>query len=153
MRGSAGHETSLVTFGRSRSFGSVSLCIILGRHGNVANLACCLMWNRNFKCRWGKGVFVYWQCCPNYLWWVQVSPIIIPKHSTLSKIIGGIVHVVTLGIPYAVGVASWLGFFNSDEIFPACNNPQGAIAWLYQSASAAWIASQRKNINCQRWSY
>ena len=34
---------------------------------------------------------------------------------------------VTLGIPYAVGVASWLGFFNSDEIFPACNNPQGAI--------------------------
>ena len=57
----------------------------------------------------------------------KCHPIIIPKHSTLSKIIGGIAHVVTLGIPYAVGVARWPGFFNSDEICPACNNPPGAI--------------------------
>ena len=34
---------------------------------------------------------------------------------------------VTLGIPYAVGVARWPGFFNSDEICPACNNPPGEI--------------------------
>ena len=27
---------------------------------------------------------------------------------------------------YAIGVASWLGLFNSDEIFPACNNLRGA---------------------------
>ena len=56
----------------------------------------------------------------------KCHPIIIPKHSKLSKFIGGIAHVVTLGIPYAVGVAKWPGFFNSDEICPACNNPPGA---------------------------
>ena len=57
----------------------------------------------------------------------KCHPIIMPKHSRLSKIIGGIAHVATLGIPYAIGKASWLGFFNSDEIFPACNNQRGAI--------------------------
>ena len=56
----------------------------------------------------------------------KCHPIIIPKHSKLSKIIGGIAHVVTLGIPYAVGVAKWPGFFNSDEICSSCNNPPGA---------------------------
>ena len=59
----------------------------------------------------------------------KCHPIIIPKHSKLSKIIGGIAHVVTLGIPYAVGVAKWPGFFNSDEICPSCDNPPGATGY------------------------
>ena len=55
----------------------------------------------------------------------KCHPVIIPKHSQLSKILGGIAHVVTLGIPYALG-AKWPGFLNSDEICPACNMPPGA---------------------------
>ena len=54
-----------------------------------------------------------------------MNPNVTPKHSQLSKILGGIAHVVTLGIPYAFG-AKWPGFFNSDEICPACNMPPGA---------------------------
>ena len=52
-------------------------------------------------------------------------PLFVLKHSKFVKVMGGLAHIVTLGIPYALG-ARWPGFFNSDEICPACDMPPGA---------------------------
>ena len=51
-------------------------------------------------------------------------PLLVSKHSKLAKIMGGLAHIATLGIPYALG-ARWPGFFNSLEICPACQAAPG----------------------------
>ena len=48
----------------------------------------------------------------------------VPKYSNFAKILGGLAHVATLGIPYALG-ARWPGFFNSVELCPACKMAPG----------------------------
>ena len=56
--------------------------------------------------------------------------IFIPKHSTLVKFVGGIAHVITLGMFAAIGAirgrAIWPGFTNSDEICPVCSLSPGS---------------------------
>ena len=51
-------------------------------------------------------------------------PLIVPKYSRFAKIMGGLAHVATLGIPYALG-KRWPGFFNALEICPACKMAPG----------------------------
>ena len=51
-------------------------------------------------------------------------PVIVPKYSRSTKIIGGLAHVATLGIPYALG-ARWVGSFNSEERCIVCTRPPG----------------------------
>ena len=51
--------------------------------------------------------------------------IFIPKYSKLKRFFGGIAHVVTLGIPYALG-AKWPSFLNKEELCVLCKAPPGA---------------------------
>lgn len=55
---------------------------------------------------------------------------IIPKYGVITKIVGGIAHVATLGIPagiqWARGKPTWPGFGNSEEICPVCGKPPGS---------------------------
>ena len=55
---------------------------------------------------------------------------------------GGIAHVITLGIPYLLG-AHWPGFTNSDEICQACGLPPGAAAC--HPVGTQWKPSMRKS--------
>ena len=60
----------------------------------------------------------------------KCHPIFIPKHYVITKIIGGIAHVATLGI-FAVlgwyrGKAIWPGFMNSNEICVECGLSPGS---------------------------
>ena len=59
-------------------------------------------------------------------------PCFIPKHSTLEKVAGGVVHTLTLGVPLLfekmTGIETWAGFTNTDEICPACRRPPGSRA-------------------------
>ena len=52
------------------------------------------------------------KCCPDF----------IPKYSTIEKIVGGLAHIVTLGIPYTIAIITnkeiWPSFSNSDEMCP-----------------------------------
>ena len=60
----------------------------------------------------------------------KCHPIFIPKHYTITKIIGGIAHILTLGIVAGIGAirgkAIWPGFTNSDEICPVCSRSPGS---------------------------
>lgn len=61
----------------------------------------------------------------------KCHPIILPRYSKLEKIIGGVAHISTAGIPYMVshlvGYGSpWPGLYSSDEICPNCKKPPGA---------------------------
>ena len=56
----------------------------------------------------------------------KCHPVVIPKYIRLTKSIGGIAHIITLGIPYKLGKAKWPFFSNSDEKCPACGMPPGA---------------------------
>ena len=60
----------------------------------------------------------------------KCHPIFIPKHYTITKIIGGIAHILTLGIVAGIGAvrqkAIWPGFTNSDEICPVCKLSPGS---------------------------
>ena len=51
-------------------------------------------------------------------------PLLVSKYSRFAKVMGGLAHVATLGIAYALG-ARWPGFFNSLEICPACQAAPG----------------------------
>ena len=57
-------------------------------------------------------------------------PMFIPKHYTVTKIIGGIAHIASLGVFVAVGKIRgkkvWPGFTNKDELCTGCNRPPGA---------------------------
>ena len=59
----------------------------------------------------------------------KCHPTLIPKHYKITKFVGGVAHVVTLGTVLALdkvtGVGSWPGFTNSEEICPICNKPPG----------------------------
>lgn len=61
----------------------------------------------------------------------KCHPILLPRYSQLVKIVGGVAHISTLGIPYVVshllaGRGPWPGLYNSDEICPVCQQPPGA---------------------------
>ena len=57
-------------------------------------------------------------------------PIIVPKFSKVTKIVGGIAHIAVLGIAEMhwkwTGKRTWPGFFNSEEVCAACKNPPGS---------------------------
>ena len=59
-------------------------------------------------------------------------PCFIPKHGTLTRVAGGLAHMLTLGAPLLleefIGIKTWPGFTNADEICPACENPPGSKA-------------------------
>lgn len=56
-------------------------------------------------------------------------PIIIPRYTRLEKVLGGIVHITTLGLMYlyekAYSVETLPGLFNSEEICPSCQKAPG----------------------------
>ena len=54
-------------------------------------------------------------------------PLMVPKYSTFAKIMGGLAHVATLGIPYLLGAARWPGFLNSLELCPVCQRAPGEL--------------------------
>ena len=59
-------------------------------------------------------------------------PCFIPKHGTLTKLAGGVAHVLTLGLPLVfeklTHIETWPGFTNADEICPGCKRPPGSEA-------------------------
>ena len=60
----------------------------------------------------------------------QCHPIIIPKYSQFLKFVGGVAHVITLGMGKVYeklsNRKSWPGFNNSEEICVICRNPPGS---------------------------
>lgn len=56
----------------------------------------------------------------------KCHPIFLPRYSKLQKFVGGVAHILTLGVPYAIGMSTWPGFANSDEICPVCEQSPGA---------------------------
>lgn len=68
----------------------------------------------------------------------KCHPLIIPKYSKLVKFMGGIAHVLTLGL----GRGKWPGFRNSDEICPACEKPPGATGC--HPVGKAWEPTAKK---------
>ena len=60
----------------------------------------------------------------------KCHPRMISEHYRVTKIIGGIAHIVTLGIFLGIGKIRgkkmWPGFTNSDEICPHCEKPPGS---------------------------
>ena len=53
-------------------------------------------------------------------------PLMVPRYSKFAKIMGGLAHVATLGIPYLMG-ARWPGFLNSLELCPVCQRAPGEL--------------------------
>ena len=74
----------------------------------------------------------------------KCHPLIIPKYTKLTKFMGGIAHVVTLGIPYLAG-KRWPGFTNSDEKCEACEMPPGAAACY--PVGTQWNPTSKKKSN------
>ena len=62
----------------------------------------------------------------------KCHPCFIPKHGTLTKLAGGVAHVLTLGLPLVfeklTHIETWPGFTNADEICPGCKRPPGSEA-------------------------
>ena len=60
----------------------------------------------------------------------KCHPFFIPKHTKVAKIVGGLGHIITFGVPLIVeatiGVETWPGFTNSDEVCPHCKRPPGS---------------------------
>lgn len=60
----------------------------------------------------------------------KCHPFFIPKYDTITKVIGGVIHVLTVGMFLLLekysGIDSWPGFTNSDEVCVACNQSPGA---------------------------
>ena len=60
----------------------------------------------------------------------KCHPILYPRHTTITKIIGGIAHVATLGIFVGIGKLRgkkvWPGFTNDEEMCANCDEPAGA---------------------------
>ena len=60
----------------------------------------------------------------------KCHPVLIPEHYTVTKVIGGIAHVATLGIFAAIGKIRgkklWPGFTNHDEYCAGCGGPPSA---------------------------
>lgn len=60
----------------------------------------------------------------------KCHPLLLPKHSTVTKIVGGIAHIATLGIFVGIGRVRgkkvWPGFTNCDEYCAGCKGPPSA---------------------------
>ena len=60
----------------------------------------------------------------------KCHPFFVPKYSKVEKAIGGVGHILTMGmfmlLEKLVHVESWAGFMNSDEVCIACNQSPGA---------------------------
>ena len=60
----------------------------------------------------------------------KCHPFFIPKHTEIAKVVSGLGHIITFGVPLVVeavtGVDTWPGFTNSDEICPHCKRPPGS---------------------------
>ena len=52
-------------------------------------------------------------------------PLFLPRHTKLTRILGSVAYIITLGIPRLFG-AKWPSFFTPDEFCPACNKQPGA---------------------------
>ena len=55
----------------------------------------------------------------------KCHPVFVSRYSILKKLLGGLFHVATLGIPYIAGIGTWPGFVNADKICPACYKSPG----------------------------
>ena len=55
----------------------------------------------------------------------KCHPLFLPKHTKLTRILGSVAYIVTLGIPRLFG-ARWPSFFTPDEFCLACNKQPGA---------------------------
>ena len=60
----------------------------------------------------------------------KCHPILLPQHSIVAKFVGGVAHLVTLGVFVGVGVIRgkklWPGFTNHDEYCAGCGGPPTA---------------------------
>ena len=60
----------------------------------------------------------------------KCHPLLIPRHSTAKKIVGGILHIATLGVFVAAGKMRgrrfWPGFTNEDEVCANCKKEPSA---------------------------
>ena len=60
----------------------------------------------------------------------KCHPCFVPKYSSVKKVIGGVGHILTMGmfilLKKFVHIESWPGFTNSDEVCIACNQSPGA---------------------------
>ena len=60
----------------------------------------------------------------------KCHPLFIPRYSGVQKLMGGIGHIVTLGISVAIGMIgnfkTWPGFVNSDEVCTLCHKFPGS---------------------------
>ena len=72
----------------------------------------------------------------------KCHPLLIPKYTTLTKFMGGVAHIITLGIPYKLGKAKWPFFSNSDEKCPACGMPPGAEGC--HAVGEQWVPASKK---------
>ena len=60
----------------------------------------------------------------------KCHPVFLPRHSTAVKIVGGILHIATLGVFVAAGKISgrkfWPGFTNEEELCAHCKKEPSA---------------------------
>ena len=70
------------------------------------------------------------------------------KYTRAQKIIGGLAHVATLGLPHAIGVGKWPGFTNSDEVCASCKRSPGAPGCLnVRQYCAIKAADEEEEVN------
>jgi len=69
----------------------------------------------------------------------KCHPLIIPKYSKSAKMVGGVAHVLTLGL----GAGKWPGFYNSDKVCPACEKPPGTTGC--HPVGEQWEPTTRRN--------
>ena len=55
----------------------------------------------------------------------KCHPLFLPRHTKLTRILGSVAYIVTLGIPRLFG-AKWPSLFTPDEFCPACDKQPGA---------------------------
>ena len=60
----------------------------------------------------------------------KCHPYLLPKHSNVTKLVGGVAHMATLGLFVGIGKARgkkmWPGFTNHDEFCAGCKGPPSA---------------------------
>ena len=52
-------------------------------------------------------------------------PLFLPRHTKLTRILGSVAYIITLGVPLLFG-AKWASYFTPDEFCPVCNKQPGA---------------------------
>ena len=83
----------------------------------------------------------------------KCHPHLLPKHSTITKFMGGVAHVATLGIFVGIGKARgkklWPGFTNHDEFCAGCQGPPSAAGCMQVNKNftlSAKKAGEKENI-------